>query len=276
MKNDFLTNKARLFYIIAGLICCLLAIVLMVSLMGSPKPTSETESKTDVDTIAVEVEDVSDPLLGENGTLGFVHGYGNEGMLIAIPSEYTSKDELIHQNVLSPLLEMIDEAKRDGVNLTVVSAYRSYDRQKHIWETKWGDSDDVDVVRAEGILRYSSFPGTSRHHWGTDVDFNSVSLTYWQGAEGRKVFAWLQNNASRFGFCQVYGKGRKSGYEVEAWHWSYMPTAQEYYDRLSQSSVLEIALNQEVKGAMAVRQLAPKMMNYITDINTCQVDSVAP
>lgn len=267
MKNDFLNNKTRLLFTLGGLVCCFVAIVLMVRLFDLSKKPVQTTEQVVVDTVVIE------PNMGtgfiHDNTLGAVHGVGNEDMLIAIPNDYTSKNEQVHQNVLAPLLELMNEAEKDGVHITVVSAYRSYDRQKQIWESKWGDSDDVDVVRAEGILRYSSFPGTSRHHWGTDVDFNSVSPTYWQSEEGQEVFAWLKANASRFGFCQVYGKGRKTGYEEEMWHWSHMPTAQGYYDGLSQSAVLDIALNQEVRGATAIRQLAPKMMNYITDINTC-------
>lgn len=271
-KNGF--SKTRLISIVAGLLCCVVAIMLMVWLTKTPKsapaPTLEAEPKTAV----VEPQETANPLLGENDTLGLVHGVGNEEILVAIPSDYTTKHELIHPDVLAPLLSMIHEASRDGVDITVVSAYRSYERQKQIWESKWGDSADEDVVRAEEILRYSSFPGTSRHHWGTDVDFNNVSPTYWKSVEGQEVFAWLQANASRFGFCQTYGKGRVSGYEEEAWHWSHMPTAHAYYLTLSQVPALSIALNQDVKGANAIRQLAPDMMYYITDINACQVSGV--
>lgn len=270
MKHDFVTNKTRLFYVLGGLICCLVAIVIMVNLMKKPTPTSETDTSAVTDMVSGEENKMAvNTLAFADDKLGAVHGFGNESTLISIPSDYTTKNELVHQDVLIPLLELIKEAEHNGVRITVVSAYRSYERQKQIWENKWGDSDDMDVVRAEGILRYSSFPGTSRHHWGTDVDFNSVSLAYWQSEKGQEVYAWLKTNASRFGFCQVYNKGRKSGYEEEAWHWSHMPTAQGFYDGISQPSVLNVALTQEVKGASAVRQLAPKMMNYITDINTC-------
>lgn len=274
--NNGLSNNrlsgTRLISIVAGLCCCVLAIVLMVWLTKTPKSAPAPEAKPSI--VATKPQEAPNPLLGENDTLGLVHGVGNEEILVAIPSDYTTKHELIHPDVLTPLLSMIHEASQDGVDITVVSAYRSYERQKQIWESKWGDSLDEDVARAEEILRYSSFPGTSRHHWGTDVDFNNVSPAYWKSVEGQEVFAWLQANAPRFGFCQTYGKGRVSGYEEEAWHWSHMPTAHAYYLTLSQMSALSIALNQDVKGASAIRQIAPEMMYYITDINACQVSGI--
>lgn len=273
-------KQTRLLYLVAGAVCCLVAIGLIVVLTAKPEPKTETKTKP-ADTV-VDLSKLPDgeqngqsegtPLSEVDLVLGAVHGYQNEATLVAIPSEYTTKQELVHADVLSPLLAMMDAASKDGIDLTVVSAYRSYDRQKRIWEGKWGESDGNDIAKAQDILRYSSFPGTSRHHWGTDVDFNSVSLSYWQSAEGERIFAWLQDNAPRFGFCQVYGKGRKSGYEVEAWHWSHLPTAESYYQKISQFPVLNVALEQPVNGAAAVRELAPQMMNYVININTCAVE----
>ncbi|NJK84501.1 MAG: M15 family metallopeptidase [Saprospiraceae bacterium] len=40
--------------------------------------------------------------------------------------------------------------------------------------------------RALKILKYSSMPGTSRHHWGTDIDLNSFSNSYFEQGEGKK------------------------------------------------------------------------------------------
>lgn len=263
-----MSKKTRLTYMVVGVLCCIVAVGLFVRLMKSaPPPTNEAV----VSPVQAQQTPAKSDLTQEDLVLGAVHGYGNENTLVSIPSDYTTKQELVHERVLSPLLDMINLAHQEGVELTVVSAYRSYDRQKRIWESKWGEFEENDIVKAQEILRYSSFPGTSRHHWGTDVDFNSVSPTYWQSAEGERIFTWLKENAPRFGFCQVYGSGRKSGYEVEAWHWSHLETAETYYQKISQTPVLNVALEQPVHGAAAVRELAPQMMNYITNINTCQV-----
>ncbi|MEM1220551.1 MAG: D-alanyl-D-alanine carboxypeptidase family protein, partial [Bacteroidota bacterium] len=83
--------------------------------------------------------------------------------------------------------------------------------------------------RALKILEFSSMPGTSRHHWGTDIDFNSFENSYFAQGKGLKEYQWLDQNAARFGFCQTYsekGESRPTGYNLEKWHWSYLPVAQ--------------------------------------------------
>lgn len=205
---------------------------------------------------------------GGDGQLGAVHGKG-KGNLVAINSRYTNKNELVHSQVLNPLMRLIQKAEQDGVRLSIVSAYRSYDHQKSIWERKWGDSANDDIGKAKSILRLSSFPGTSRHHWGTDIDFNSVATSYWQSGEGQRAYQWLKNNAPNFGFCEVYGKGRSQGYDFEPWHWSYMPVANQYYAQITNPSVLNTALSQNIKGAAAARAASNQIMTHITALSAC-------
>ena len=201
-----------------------------------------------------------------------VHGVFDQSStkLKSIPKKYTPKPEKIHPEVYNSLIDMIDKAQKDNIKLSVVSAFRSYQRQKQIWENKWGNRPNDDINHAKNILKWSSFPGTSRHHWGTDVDFNSVETAYWKSKEGVKVHKWLQNNAPKYGFCQTYDDGRQHGYNSEPWHWSYMPVADRYLAQISNPAVLEVVLNQGVKGSEAVRQ-SGDLMNYVTSINACQV-----
>jgi LAS superfamily LD-carboxypeptidase LdcB len=79
--------------------------------------------------------------------------------------------------------------------------------------------------RAKLILLYSSMPGTSRHHWGTDMDLNSLENSYFDSGEGLKIYQWLTTHAAKFGFCQPYTSkaAGRTGYEEEKWHWSYWP-----------------------------------------------------
>jgi LAS superfamily LD-carboxypeptidase LdcB len=76
-------------------------------------------------------------------------------------------------------------------------------------------------------------PGTSRHHWGTDVDLNSMDPKYFDTEAGKKIYDWLKTNASAYGFGQPYcakGADRATGYEEEKWHWSYLPIARQCTD----------------------------------------------
>lgn len=220
--------------------------------------------------------DAYSALTYNNGQLGIAQGAGGMSHLKKVSGQYTSKEEYVHRNVHTSLMNMIFAANNDGISLNVVSAFRSYSHQKRIWENKWGDSDNNDTNKAKSILRYSSFPGTSRHHWGTDVDFNSVSLSFWQSEKGKEVHRWLTKNGPQFGFCQSYAPGRGQGYADEPWHWTHVATASQYYNQMSQPQILNVALSQNIKGAAAVRQMPAHMMSYITSVSGCRGVSSAP
>jgi zinc D-Ala-D-Ala carboxypeptidase len=77
--------------------------------------------------------------------------------------------------------------------------------------------------RALKILEFSAMPGSSRHHWGTDMDLNNLTNEYFDTSAGKKIYDWLTQHASTYGFCQPYSAGRTKGYHEEKWHWTYMP-----------------------------------------------------
>lgn len=166
-----------------------------------------------------------------------------------VPSEMATKDGMyIRTEALEAFSRMRKEAQKDGITLTIVSATRNFDDQKRIWESKWNGSRKVNgqnlsvsmpdqSERAREILKYSSMPGTSRHHWGTDIDINSVNPSYFETGKGKTEYEWLRDNAHRFGFCQTYTSkdaDRPVGYDEEKWHWSYLPISipmLRYYSR---------------------------------------------
>jgi Domain of unknown function (DUF4157)/D-alanyl-D-alanine carboxypeptidase/Zinc carboxypeptidase len=103
--------------------------------------------------------------------------------------------------------------------------------------SKWLAEPSADRLRT--ILQYTAIPGASRHHWGTDVDFNSDKPADWRagtpapagGGAGQKpgrfaaLGTWLAQNAPSVGFRQAYTAGRTAGHSEEPWHWSYAPLA---------------------------------------------------
>lgn len=138
--------------------------------------------------------------------------------------------------------KMWEAAKADSITLTIVSATRNFYRQKAIWEAKWTGARKIEngtnaaqkypdpKTRALKILEYSSMPGTSRHHWGTDVDLNDLDNFTFEQGQGKKVYDWLQKHAHEYGFCQPYtekGQNRPHGYNEEKWHWSYTPVSKQ-------------------------------------------------
>lgn len=134
------------------------------------------------------------------------------------------------------LEQMLRAADNEGIRIRVVSATRTFSRQRTIWEGKFTGirlsmgrnlaKDHPDTLeRCRAILEYSSAPGISRHHWGTDVDFNRTDPAYWRQGEGLVVLRWLEKNASRYGYVMAYPPDRDYGYRYEPWHWSYCPLA---------------------------------------------------
>jgi len=108
----------------------------------------------------------------------------------------------------------------------LVSTVRNFTYQSDIWTNKYNNFTYVQpgLPRCLEILKYSSMPGTSRHHWGTDVDIYSVTNSDFDpGTKGQRIHTWLKQNARKYGFCQPYSPGRTGGYLEEPWHWSYFP-----------------------------------------------------
>ncbi len=163
-----------------------------------------------------------------------------------IPQKYIGGSRVWgHKDAVDAFVRMAEDAAQNGYQLKIVSSFRSFSDQKRIWEDKWTGKTLVGgrklnsalpdpKARALKILEYSSMPGTSRHHWGTDFDINALDNGYFTNTkDGRKLYDWLVGHAANYGFCQVYdtkkGEGaRKTGYEEEKWHWSYRPVADWY------------------------------------------------
>ena len=94
-------------------------------------------------------------------------GKGNPDI---VGDSYTSK---MHKEAKKAFLKMKEAASKEAIQIEVVSAYRSFERQKQIFEGKYNrfTQQGLSPIQAiEKIIEYSTIPGTSRHHWGTDID----------------------------------------------------------------------------------------------------------
>lgn len=187
------------------------------------------EQPTAVDAIerldTSEVQPVVVPPLTE--LLGHVTPAKDSGFA-ELPARVSSREGLfLRTEALEAFLQMHEDAEKDGIILTALSATRPFSHQASIWNRKWRHPQAMGMAplaRARDILKYSSMPGTSRHHWGTDVDIYSLEPSDFDAGEGAKVVAWLRSHAGTFGFVEVYTEDEhRTGYQPEAWHWSYLP-----------------------------------------------------
>lgn len=153
------------------------------------------------------------------------------------PALASRSDMYLRKDAYEAFRRMHKAAAADGVKLLIISATRNFNYQKGIWQAKWLGERLVDgqnlaetmpdpSSRALKILEFSSMPGSSRHHWGTDIDLNELQDKFFTtNGEGQKIYAWLRAHAAEYGFCQPYSAGRPHGYHEEKWHWSYLPIA---------------------------------------------------
>jgi len=156
---------------------------------------------------------------------------------VKVDAKYTDKPAIyLQEEAYSQFLKMHHAAAKEGIELFILSATRPFNYQKNIWERKWSKlktadrTDEKAMVRE--ILLYSAMPGTSRHHWGTDIDLNYLNNQYFESGKGQRIYDWLILHAAEYGFCQPYtpkGENRPNGYEEEKWHWSYIPLAEGYF-----------------------------------------------
>lgn len=219
-----------------------LGLSLSIILGASSCNTKEQKSPLLADNASIEA-----PVIDESLSLDFICGRFSpeeDSSFVEIDMKYADKKGMFMKRAAyDAFIEMYNAAQEDGFLLVIRSAARNFEYQKKIWERKWsgqtilsdGSNAQLDypdpLTRAKKILEYSSMPGTSRHHWGTDVDFNSFDNSWFEQGEGLMLFTWLEKNASLYGFCRPYtafDENRKYGYNEEKWHWSYVPLAKKY------------------------------------------------
>lgn len=165
-----------------------------------------------------------------------------------------------------------------GLELKAISTTRNFYSQKWIWESKWTGKRKVDGMnlarsvtdyekRGLMILKYSSMPGTSRHHWGTDVDLNSLENSYFEKGDGLVIYNWLLKNAPSFGYYLVYTTGRDGGYNEEKWHWSYMPLASKFYEDWKKFYEEDSKFMLKYGSFKGADKLIKYSYKYVTEIN---------
>jgi LAS superfamily LD-carboxypeptidase LdcB len=193
-------------------------------------------------------------------------------LFVQVDKEHTERNIYLIHPVYEAYKKMYEAALSDGVKLVVTSGHRLFWEQVCEWELRWNDPRtdrhfSNDVEKARFVLQYRSMPGTSRHHWGTDIDLNSINSAYFQTEKGEKVYKWLRVNAANYGFVQSYtpkGEKRPFGYEEEKWHWSYKPLARhmlvKYLELVSISDI------RGFKGDVAVQKL-PVISEWVCGIN---------
>ncbi len=157
-------------------------------------------------------------------------------------------------------IAMQKDARMAGIQLHSLSSYRSYAHQERIWTRKYqrftqaGMSPEKAIAK---IVEYSTIPGTSRHHWGTDLDMVDASVkvtgdqllakNYHAGGPYEKLGDWLREHAESYGFYLVYTNNpARKGFSYEPWHYSFKELS---------CSMLDAYLSLDLKGELEKAKL---------------------
>ncbi|AIZ41648.1 M15 family metallopeptidase [Cellulophaga baltica] len=181
-------------------------------------------------------------------------------------------------------IEMKRAAYTGGIDLKIVSSYRSFDRQQVIFENKFIKYTDAGMAPLDAIskiIEYSTIPGTSRHHWGTDIDvidgYQKVSgdvlvpSKYGEGQPFADFKKWMDENSEKFGFYLVYTDDKKRrGFKYEPWHYSYAPISIPMLETFRSKNLLQIYKDEDFLGSEHFT--SGFLRTYITD-NVLDINS---
>ncbi len=127
-----------------------------------------------------------------------------------------------------PLKDMFADAKKAGVPLNLVSAYRSIYLQDKLFTRSVNTYKNQGLSEIDAINkanRERTFSGTSEHNTGLGFDIlESGNYTLTESFEKTPQFKWLMENAENYGFILRYDKDKTdiTGIMYEPWHFRYV------------------------------------------------------
>lgn len=140
-----------------------------------------------------------------------------DGVLIAnktydLPKDYAPGD--LSAEVKEAFAVLQKAAAKEGLNLYISSAYRSYTRQETLY------NNYVNKDGKQQADTYSARPGYSEHQSGLCFDLNTIDDSFANTPESK----WLEKHAQEYGFIIRYPKGKEAqtGYQYEPWHLRYL------------------------------------------------------
>lgn len=196
------------------------------------------------------------------------YDYTRDTSFVKVPIQFARNNVYVKKETYRAFVKMRTAALKVGIDLQIISGTRSFNDQCSKWESKWTANEFANIKvpqqKVIKLLRWWSMPGTSRHHWGTDLDLNNMKPAYYNTPAGKKLYNWLVNNAPAFGFEQPFNANRPSGYQEEKWHWSYVPLSKNYLKAyVKQIGYADIS---GFKGAQNAREIEV-IRNWVLGVN---------
>lgn len=158
--------------------------------------------------------------LGISADYGSVEGlpfYPEAAELIEVGPNLVGRMQSLTPITAQAWQSMVKHAAGAGIQLLIVSGFRSFDYQAELIRRKIGAGQVIDE-----ILTVNAAPGFSQHHTGAAIDIASPGcrpLT--EEFETSTAFEWLTENAATFGFSMTYPRDNSFGFVYEPWHWAH-------------------------------------------------------
>ena len=135
--------------------------------------------------------------------------------LVEIDKKYSVKGS-IKKEVNDSFIKMCDDALKLNLHIINASPYRSYERQKKIYDNYYKEKKEL-------VEQVSARPGYSEHQTGLAMDFRNLEVDI-EDFGNTYEFKWLLDNAYKYGFILRYPKGKENltGYNYEPWHYRYV------------------------------------------------------
>ena len=194
-----------------------------------PEPLPSTSDPVQIGTFTADANFTKTVLVNVKNPLPKDHDY--YANMMVFPSEYKwySQAEVyrkIDKDIWPYLKAMIDACRADiGTDqIGIISAWRDYGTQVTLYDAqvkKWKDKGYAQADAEKEAASRVAIPGTSEHHTGLAVDFNTTQTSF----ENTKAFKWLSENAQDYGFIMRYEKDKMDitgGIIYEPWHYRYV------------------------------------------------------
>ncbi len=195
----------------------------------STEPLPSTPDPVQVGTFKADANFTKTILVNVKNPLPKNHDY--KANMMVFPSEYKwySQAEVyrkIDKDIWPYLKAMMDACRADiGTGeIGIISAWRDYGTQVTLYDAqvkKWKDKGYAQADAEKEAASRVAIPGTSEHHTGLAVDFNSTQTSF----ENTKAFKWLKENAQDYGFIMRYPSDKMDitgGIIYEPWHWRFV------------------------------------------------------
>ena len=198
--------------------------------------------------------------------------------------ELLGKDINLIREAHDAFVEMKKAAYQDGIDLSIVSSYRSFDRQTAIFERKYlayTDEEGMEPLEAvDKIIEYSTIPGTSRHHWGTDIDITDgriktdgdvlVTEKFGPGGPFERLKQWMDEHSGEYNYYLVYTDNpKRRGFKYEPWHYSYAPLSVPMLASFRKKNILHLLQKEDFLGSehFTTGFIRSYVQNHMLDIN---------